>query len=84
MIEITCEICGKSFGTINTRYLLLRGVTCSPECLERLVRLSEYKYGAVKKITRLSTGESFRVPVRDIIEKGIKEQELDQYPKWVD
>jgi hypothetical protein len=43
-----------------------------------------WRYGEFKKIIRISTGEAFKVPVVDIIEKGVKEQELDQYPKWVD
>jgi len=30
------------------------------------------------------TGEAFKVPTRDIIDQGVKEQGLDKYPKWED
>ena len=42
----------------------------------------EEQFGTHKKIVRLGTGEAFKVPLRDIITKGVKEQELDKYPKW--
>ena len=77
MTELTCIICGTPFQADNK-------VTCSQECHDRFVKLMEFKYGPTKKIIRETTGEAFRVPVRDIIEKGVREQDLDQYPKWVD
>ncbi|MBA7709036.1 hypothetical protein ES703_117943 [subsurface metagenome] len=42
------------------------------------------QFGEFKKVARMSTGVAYKVPTRDIIEKGILEQELDQYPKWED
>jgi len=59
-----------------------RELTCSDECHEELVRRLIEKYGEFKKVVRASTGEAFKVPTRDIIKKGIREQELDQYPLW--
>ena len=53
----------------------LPGLEATIEHLERL-------YGKYKKVVRLATSEAFRVPTRDIIVKGVKEQELDQYPRW--
>lgn len=58
------------------------GITCSPACHEELVRRWEEKYGKFKKVVRMSTGEAFQVPLRDIIEKGVSERELGKYPKW--
>jgi hypothetical protein len=40
------------------------------------------QFGEYKKVVRMRTGEAFKVPVRDILEKGLREQDLDQYPKW--
>jgi hypothetical protein len=77
MAIINCVVCGTPFEAVNK-------VTCSQECHDKFVRMMEFKYGPTKKIIRETTGEAFRVPVRDIIEKGVREQDLDQYPKWVD
>ena len=60
-----------------------RELTCSEECHDELVRRLTSEFGEFQKVVRASTGEAFKVPTRDIIEKGIREQELDQYPKWV-
>jgi len=57
-------------------------VTCSDVCHERLVACLEAEYGTHYRCVRMSTGEEFRVPTRDIIERGVKERDLDQYPHW--
>lgn len=73
----SCVIC-------DTPYFGGRQFTCSDACHDELVRRLIEKYGEFKLVVRASTGEAFKVPTRDIIEKGIQEQELDQYPKWED
>ncbi len=70
-----CVICG-------TPYFGGRQFTCSDVCHDELVRRLIAKVGEFKMVIRASTGEAFKVPTRDIIEKGVREQELDQYPKW--
>ncbi len=40
------------------------------------------RYGEFKKVVRATTGVVYKIPVKDIIEKGIKEQDLDKYPLW--
>ena len=69
-----CVICGKP-------YFGGRQFTCSDECHDELVRRIIEKYGEFKIVVRASTGEAFKVPTRDIIEKGVREQDLDVYPK---
>lgn len=73
-----CIICQKACR------LGASGITCSPACHEELVRRVEEKCGKFKQVVRMTTGEAFKVPTRDIIERGIREQELDKYPKWED
>ncbi len=51
---------------------------------EKLIRRVIEQFGEFRKVVRMTTGEAFKVPTRDIIEKGIQEQDLDQYPKWED
>jgi hypothetical protein len=76
-VVMTCFICGMAYSTDVYR------TTCGkPECHEKLVQKIIAEYGEFKKVTRMSTGQTFKVPVRDIIEKGIREQELDKYPIW--
>jgi len=72
-----CVICGQP-------YFGGRQFTCSDACHDELVNRLIAKYGEFKKVVRMSTGEAFKVPTRDIIEKGVREQELDQYPEWED
>ena len=59
-----------------------RELTCSDECQEELVRRLIAEFGEFKKVVRASTGIAYKVPTRDIIEKGVREQDLDQYPLW--
>lgn len=59
-----------------------RELTCSDECHQKLVRQLISQFGEFKKVVRQSTGISYKVPTRDIIERGLKEKELDQYPIW--
>lgn len=70
-----CVICG---GQVPGA----RALTCSDVCHERLVASMEGEYGAVKRIVRESTGEAFAVPIRDIIERGVSERDLDGYQRW--
>jgi len=61
------------------------GESAEVECnREELVKHLIDQFGEFKKVVRMATGEAFKVPTRDIIEKGIREQDLDQYPKWED
>lgn len=57
-------------------------MTCSEQCHEELVRRLLAEFGEFKKVVRMSTGIAYKVPTRDIIERGIREEELDQYPLW--
>ncbi len=73
----TCTICG-------ALYEPGREMTCSDACHDKLANRLVAQFGEFKKVVRMTTGEAFKVPTRDIIEKGVREQDLDQYPKWED
>ena len=70
-----CVVCGVSYSDG-------RELTCSDNCHRELSNRFVSIYGDFKKVIRASTGEAFKVPTRDIIERGIREQELDKYPRW--
>lgn len=57
-------------------------MTCSEQCHEELVRRLIAEFGEFKKVVRMTTGRAYKVPTRDIIERGIRGEELDRYPMW--
>lgn len=59
-------------------------MTCSDDCHEKLVHRLELEFGIYKKALDLETGKTHKVPTRDIIEKGLKRQDLKNYPEWRD
>jgi len=46
-----------------------------------LIERLEQKFGTHKKVTDLETGKIYRVPIRDIIEGGLKQQDLKYFPE---
>jgi len=59
-------------------------LTCSDDCHKELVRRLIAEFGEFKKVVRAGTGIAYRVPTRDILEKGLREGDLDRYPIWED
>lgn len=59
-----------------------RELTCSDECHGELANRLIARFSEFKKVVRQSTGIAYKVPTRDILEKGIREQDLDRYPIW--
>ena len=70
-----CCICDRE-------YEVGRKLTCSDKCHAELGRRLIARFGEFKKVVRKSTGVAYKVPTRDIIERGIREQDLDRYPIW--
>lgn len=58
------------------------GLTCSEICHKEFVRFCEDKFGKVKKVIDQTTGIAYEVPTRDIIELGLKWQDLRKYPMF--
>ena len=59
-----------------------REMTCSDECHQELARRLVAQFGTFRKVVRATTGVAYKVPMRDIIEPGVREQDLDRYPLW--
>ena len=55
-------------------------VTCCEDHHEEFVMKVEAKVGTHKRILSMVTGKTHWVPVRDIIEKGIRHDDLASYP----
>jgi len=69
-----CWICGASLGGEYK-------VTCSDDCHETLIQKMELTFGNYKLVTDLDTMKVHRVPLRSIIEKGLKQEDLKYYPE---
>ena len=59
-----------------------RQFTCSDKCHDLLVSRIVERFGEFKKVVRQRTGVAYKVPSRDILEWGVREQDLDRYPLW--
>ena len=60
----------------------LQHLTCCSRCHETLIAHLEQQFGTHKKVVWQATGQAFRVPTRALIEEGLREQDLDRYPRW--
>ena len=70
-----CFICGALYDQG-------REMTCSDQCHDELVRRLIAESGEFKEVVDQTTGIAYRVPTREIIEKGIKWRDLNRYPRW--
>jgi len=57
-------------------------ITCGERaCHEAFVKRCERDFGSHKRMVSIDSGKVHLVPVRDIIEKGVKGSELERYPE---
>ncbi len=71
-----CSICGSSSVS---KYRL----TCSDVCHEEYILRLEKRFGVYKKVVDVETGKTHKVPTRDILERGLRQQDLKHYPEFV-
>ena len=71
-----CAVCGVKIHENR--------LTCSDDCHEKAVDFIEGQFGVYKKVVDAVSGNIYRVPVRDIIELGLKQQDLKNYPAWME
>ena len=57
-------------------------ITCKEKCYEILFERWERVVGTHKKVIDLETGKIYKVPTRDIIGGGLRQQDLIYYPEW--
>ena len=71
-----CAVCGVE---IPHEWL-----TCGDDCHEKAVDFIESQFGVYKKVVDAVSGNIYKVPIRDIIELGLKQQDLKNYPLWTE
>lgn len=59
-------------------------MTCGQKCHDIFIEFCEKKFGESKRVIDIHTGISHMVPTRDIIEKGLRHDNLKNYPIWKD
>lgn len=57
-------------------------LTCSDTCHQKMIHHILQKFGPYKKITDSHTGLTYRVPTKQILEKGIAQEDLRNFPLW--
>lgn len=72
-----CIICGLPV-TVSGR------MTCSEKCHNEFIKFGEKKFGMTKKVVDVTTGIAYKVPTRDIINRGLSWRDLRKYPQWED
>ena len=68
-------------GCCKTNTTRHHKMTCGDECHEKYVELLVEKDGTHQMITDIETGMTYNVPTRLVIEKGISQEELKNYPR---
>jgi len=75
-----CVVCGRWYVLGKGSRLL----TCSEECHKKLIDKLVEEFGEFKKVVDVETGIAYKVPTRDILEHGLKYEDLKKYPVWKD
>ena len=75
-----CQGCGIEYNPYHFAEGKMYEITCSIACHEQLVSNLEALFGKKKLVTNARTGKTYIVPTRDIIERGLTANDLDQYP----
>jgi len=70
-----CVVCG-------ALYRVGRMYTCSEECHEKMVEALVEEFGEFKKIVDAETGVAYKVPTREVLDRGLWLDGLKKYPKW--
>ena len=60
---------------------VLQQVTCSDTCHEIYVLELMRRFGATKRIIDAASGKAYLVPTRTLIEKGIRHEDLHNFPE---
>lgn len=67
----------------NSDIELNQKITCGDNCHEKFVIKMIQEHGLFKKVIDQTTNIAYKVPTRTIIEEGLKQEDLENYPVWV-
>jgi hypothetical protein len=58
-------------------------ITCSDKCHRNFVNQLIKQFGEFKLVVDQTSGKTYKVPTKEIIEKGLKWRDLSRYPEFV-
>lgn len=70
------SVCCNSDVEINNK------ITCSDHCHDKYIEKMMIQCGLFKKVIDQKTNIAYKVPIRVIIEEGLKQEELKNFPEW--
>lgn len=56
--------------------------TCSVLCHDRLIKKMIAMYGEFKPVVDAETGKTHKVPMKHIVENGLKHEDIKKFPLW--
>jgi len=57
-------------------------ITCGDYCHEKFIIKMLQEHGLFKKVVDIESGISYKIPTRLIIEEGLRQKDLKNYPTW--
>ena len=57
-------------------------ITCGNNCHEKFIIKMIQDHGLFKKVVDIESGIAYKIPTRLIIEEGLRQEELKNYPTW--
>ena len=57
-------------------------ITCGDYCHEKFILKMIKEHGLFKKVVNIENGIAYKVPTRLIIEEGLNQKDLKNYPTW--
>lgn len=80
--KITDEIMDAKSVCCNADIVINQKMTCGNYCHEKYIIKMIKEFGRFKKIIDQTSGIAYKIPTRVIIEEGLKQEELKNYPTW--
>lgn len=77
ILEVFSACCNADVRNLDPR------ITCSSYCHELYVFSLELEFGKYKRFVDATTGVTHKVPIRYVIEHGIRQEDLKRFPTWI-
>lgn len=79
---ISKEIMDVKSGCCNADIESHTKITCGNYCHEKFILKMIHEHGLYKKVIDQESSIAYKIPTRLIIEDGLRQQDLKNYPRW--
>ncbi len=80
--KVSTQVTGVKSICCNSGVESHQKITCGDYCHEKFVQNMLQEYGLFKKVVDQTSGITYKVPTRTIIETGLRAEELKNFPTW--